>query len=179
MLRSVLVVLFWRAALADDRCVGGWQTGDGDGGYETYIGIYSSREQCIDAVKSRNDGANGATYGSSYCYAEYGQTTVYYTSSWENCLFASDDQSTGSRDLDGDGVRRMPGRLRINERLELRRLVAQYPGGGHGELLLEPFVARFDPARRETGRRLRLFITEDCTARGGLWSDDSTSAPTR
>ena len=77
MLRSVLVVLFWRAAHADDRCVGGWQAGDGYGssGYETHIGNYASREQCIDAVKSRNDGANGATYLGSplyYCYSEYG-----------------------------------------------------------------------------------------------------------
>ena len=28
MMRSVLVVLFWRAAHADERCVGGWQAGD-------------------------------------------------------------------------------------------------------------------------------------------------------
>ena len=68
MLRSVLVVLFCcRAAVvrADDRCVGGWQTGDGYGdssSYDTYVGNYASREQCIDAVKSLNDGANAATY---------------------------------------------------------------------------------------------------------------------
>lgn len=51
--------------LADDKCVGGWLTGDGYGGsgaYEMYAGTYTSREDCIDAVKSRNDGANAATY---------------------------------------------------------------------------------------------------------------------
>ena len=102
MLRAASAVFCWSAAvLADDKCVGGWQTGDGYGGsgaYETYVGTYTSREDCIDAVKSRNDGANAATYtiqasGSYYvglCFAEYFQTAVYYTSYWENCLFESD-----------------------------------------------------------------------------------------
>ena len=92
MLRALLVVLSvgWRAAvLADDRCVGGWQSGDGWGGSERRTGTYSSHEACIAAVKSRNDGADAATYApsSGSCYSEYGQTTVGSSSLYENCLF--------------------------------------------------------------------------------------------
>ena len=118
MLRAVLVVLSgWRATvLADDRCVGGWQTGDGWGGpdaYETYVGTYTSREDCIDAVKSLNDGASSATYclsaysGSSRwwypgdCVAEYFQTGKSSTSRWENCLFASDTETPASSTISG------------------------------------------------------------------------------
>ena len=94
MLRAASALFFWSAAvLADDRCVGGWQTGDGSGGSETYIGGYASREQCIDAVKSRDDGANGATYApsSGSCYSEYGQASVVNLNNyWENCLFEID-----------------------------------------------------------------------------------------
>ena len=106
MLRAVLVVLSgWRAAVfADDRCVGGWQTGSGWGGTQTYVGDYHHRyrDDCIADVMSRNDGANAATfqlargYGYPYnmceCYAEYGQTKVWSPPEWEqpeweNCLF--------------------------------------------------------------------------------------------
>ena len=99
MLRAVLVVLSgsgWRAAvLADDRCVGGWQIGYGVIGYdgtEVWLGTYSSREACIAAVKSRDYGANAASYepSSGSCYSQNGQTSVGYLSNWENCLFASE-----------------------------------------------------------------------------------------
>ena len=104
MLLAVLGVLLCGRAVADDRCVGGWQMGDGDGDGggaavgEAYVGTYTSREACIDAVKSHNGGVwypyTAAKYATSppyYCYAEYGQKWVSYTSQWENCLFASDD----------------------------------------------------------------------------------------
>ena len=195
MLRSVLVVLFWRAAHADDRCVGGWQTGDGYGGgssYETHIGNYASREQCIDAVKSRNDGANAATYTviawSPYivgdCFAEYGQTSVSYTSYWENCLFASDDQSTGSRDLDGDGVAdaAAEGDCCING------YGMSFADSSCGNTLAEvtanccwsPFVARYsiqpDGENQNAFDCVSFISEEDCNALGALWSDDSQIA---
>ena len=194
MLRSVLVVLFWRAAHADDRCVGGWQAGDGYGssGYETHIGNYASREQCIDAVKSRNDGANAATYTinawSPYivgdCFAEYGQTSVSKSSYWENCLFASDDQSTGSRDLDGDGVAdaAAEGNCCING------YGMSFADSSCGNTLAEvtanccwsPFVARYsiqpDGENQNSFDCVSFISKEDCNARGGLWSDDSQMA---
>jgi hypothetical protein len=110
LLRAASVVLLcWRAAVmacegVGCECVGGWQTGSGWGGTQTYVGDYHHRRQedCIADVKSRNDGANAATfqlargYGYPYnmceCYAEYGQTKVYSRPEWEqpeweNCLF--------------------------------------------------------------------------------------------
>ena len=198
MMRSVLVMLFWRAAHADDRCVGGWQTGDGYGGgssYETHIGNYASREQCIDAVKSRNDGANAATYTviawSPYivgdCFAEYGQTSVSYTSYWENCLFASDDQSAGSRDLDGDGVAdaAAEGDCCING------YGIEFAGSSCGNTLAEvtanccwsPFVARYsmqpDHVDQNAFDCVSFISKEDCNARGALWSDASMAGQCR
>jgi hypothetical protein len=104
MLRAVLGVLLCGRAVADDRCIGGWQSGDGYGGaeaYETYVGTYTSRESCSDAVKRRYPGASAASYclsaysGSSRwwnpgdCVAEYFQTATSSTSNWDNCVFAS------------------------------------------------------------------------------------------
>ena len=96
MLRAVLGVLLCGRAVADDRCVGGWQMGDGDGdgigaaAGDRYVGTYTSREACIDAVKNNNGvAAKYATSSPYYCYAEYGQKWVSYTPDWENCLFAN------------------------------------------------------------------------------------------
>ena len=98
-LLASVVLLCWRAASVAAQacqgvgceCVGGWQPGDGWGGTETYLGFYSGREACIEAVKSRNDGADAATYApsNSACYAEYGQTDVSSNGlrDYENCLF--------------------------------------------------------------------------------------------
>ena len=99
---AVTLAICLSVATGDDRCIGGWQTGDGVGAlgsaYETYIGTAASREACIDAVQALSDGPNAATYGveagsdPKACYAEYGQTTVG-TSSWgsdyENCLLTA------------------------------------------------------------------------------------------
>ena len=186
MLRSVLVVLFFWRAVADERCVGGWQAGYGGGwDYQTYVGTYASREQCIDAVESLDDGANAATYGYSSCYAEYGQTTVYYATDWENCPFASDALSTGSRDLDGDGVAdaAAEGDCCING------YGMSFADSSCGNTLAEvaasccwsPFVARYsiqpdgeDQNVNQNAFDCVSFISkEDCNARGALWSDDS------
>ena len=78
---AVTLALCLGVATGDDRCIGGWQTGDGSGPfqsqYETYLGTTDSREACIDAVQALSDGPNAATYatdGTKACYAEYGQT---------------------------------------------------------------------------------------------------------
>ena len=108
---AVTLALCLSVATGDDRCIGGWQTGDGSGPlgqYETYLGTTDSREACIDAVQALSDGPNAATYytdGGGLCVAEYGQTTVDTSSWWidyENCLLTA--IATPSRDLDGDGV---------------------------------------------------------------------------
>ena len=95
---AVTLALCLSVATGDERCIGGWQTGDGEGplgsAYETSLGTADSREACIDAVQALSDGPNAATYstdGYGFCYAEYGQTTVdtscSWCSDWENCLF--------------------------------------------------------------------------------------------
>ena len=111
---AVTLALCLSVATGDDRCIGGWQSGDGVGAdgstysSEKYVGTADSREACIDAVQALSDGPNAATYstvGTKACYAEYGQTTVDTSCSpceWENCLLTA--TATPSRDLDGDGV---------------------------------------------------------------------------
>ena len=97
---AVTLALCLSVATGDDRCIGGWQAGDGTGSFELYIGTTGSRELCIDAVQASDqgggsfDGPNAATYatdGSMECWAEYGQTTLdtscSWCSDWENCLF--------------------------------------------------------------------------------------------
>ena len=96
---AVTLALCLSVATGDERCIGGWQTGNGEGplgsAYEMSLGTADSREACIDAVQALSDGPNAATYstvGTKACYAEYGQTTVG-TSSWgsdyENCLLTA------------------------------------------------------------------------------------------
>ena len=109
---AVTLALCLSVATGDERCIGGWQTGDGEGplgsAYEMSLGTADSREACIDAVQALNTGANAATYstdGNNFCYVEYGQTTLdtsSWSSDWENCLLTA--PATPSRDLDGDGV---------------------------------------------------------------------------
>ena len=90
---AVTLALCLSLATGDDRCIGGWQAGDGTGSFELYIGTTASREACIDAVQALSDGPNAASYstdGYGFCYAEYGQTTLdtsSWSSNWENCLF--------------------------------------------------------------------------------------------
>eukprot|EP00794_Sanderia_malayensis_P014987 gene14987-16533_t len=61
------------------ECLEQWISGNGIGGTETYIGVYSSKEACIlECSKRSKDGvyANGATYTNSSCscYCEFGMT---------------------------------------------------------------------------------------------------------
>ena len=108
---AVTLALCLSVATGDDRCIGGWKTGDGEGplgsAYETSLGTADSREACIDAVQALSDGPNAATYATygqttGYCYAEYGQTTVdtscTWCSVWENCLLTAleSDSALGS-----------------------------------------------------------------------------------
>ena len=105
---AVTLALCLSVATGDDRCIGGWQTGDGQGplgsAYETSLGTAASREACIDAVQALSDGPNAATYstdGNNFCYAEYGQTTLdtsSWSSDWENCLLTAleSDSALGS-----------------------------------------------------------------------------------
>ena len=102
---AVTLALCLSVATGDDRCIGGWQTGNGSGPfqsqYETYLGTTASREACIDAVQALSDGPNAATYstdGYGFCFAEYGQTTVSYSSDYENCLLTAleSDSALGS-----------------------------------------------------------------------------------
>ena len=185
---AVTLALCLSVATGDDRCIGGWQTGDGQGPYqsqyETYIGTTDSREACIDAVQALSDGPNAATYATygqttGYCYAEYGQTTVdtscTWCSVWENCLLTA--PATPSRDLDGDGAEDVAP--------EGSCCIVQYGVGfdtSCGTTLVEvtsnccpsPFVARYHlggSGEETTNYDCVSFISkEDCIAYGQTWS---------
>ena len=187
-MKTVTLALCLSVATGDDRCIGGWQTGDGQGPYqsqyETYIGTTDSREACIDAVQALSDGPNAATYGleagsdPKACYAEYGQTTVEtfsVSSDYENCLLTA--PATPSRDLDGDGVEDVAP--------EGSCCIVQYGVGfdtSCGTTLVEvtsnccpsPFVARYHlggSGEETTNYDCVSFISkEDCIAYGQTWS---------
>eukprot|EP00794_Sanderia_malayensis_P014995 gene14995-16541_t len=60
-------------------CVEQWLVGDGIGGTEANIGVYSSKEACILECSKRSNGvvyANAASYSDSgqACYCEFGMT---------------------------------------------------------------------------------------------------------
>ena len=182
---AVTLALCLSVATGDDRCIGGWQPGDGMGtsSYEKELGPYDSREACIDAVQALNDGPNAATYGveagsdPKACYAEYGQTTVDTSCSpceWENCLLTA--TATPSRDLDGDGVEDVAP--------EGSCCISQYGVGfdtACGSTLAEvtanccpsPFVARYHLTTEESTDSydcVSFISKEDCNSYGQTWS---------
>ena len=183
---AVTLALCLSVATGDDRCIGGWKTGDGQGplgsAYEMSLGTADSREACIDAVQALNTGANAATYstdGTKACYVEYGQTTVdtsSYSSDYENCLLTA--PATPSRDLDGDGAEDVAP--------EGSCCIVQYGVGFDtqcGSTLAEvtasnccptPFIARYHlgaSGENPTNYDCVSFISkEDCIAYGQTWS---------
>mmetsp|Transcript_7471 Transcript_7471/g.20817 ORF Transcript_7471/g.20817 Transcript_7471/m.20817 type:complete len:241 (+) Transcript_7471:242-964(+) len=183
---AVTLALCLSVATGDDRCIGGWKTGDGQGplgsAYEMSLGTADSREACIDAVQALNTGANAATYstdGTKACYVEYGQTTVdtsSYSSDYENCLLTA--PATPSRDLDGDGAEDVAP--------EGSCCIVQYGVGFDtqcGSTLAEvtasnccpsPFVARYHlgfSGEETTHYDCVSFISkEDCITYGQTWS---------
>ena len=61
--------------------------GDGTGGTEDYIGNTTTEDECAQLVQREKPSANGATWGSEYCYAEFGATSNNGNSAWRTCLF--------------------------------------------------------------------------------------------
>ena len=188
---AVTLAICLSVATGDDRCIGGWQSGDGVGAdgstysNEKYVGTADSREACIDAVQALSDGPNAATYstvGTKACYAEYGQTTVDTSCSpceWENCLLTA--TATPSRDLDGDGVEDVAP--------EGSCCIAQYGVGfttnndACGSTLAEvaasgccpsPFVARYSlnagGESTDSYDCVSFISKEDCDSYGMIWS---------
>ena len=64
-----------------------FDTGDGIGGTEEYIGNTATDNQCADLVTAKKPTANGATWGNQKCYAEFGATGKNFARSWRTCLF--------------------------------------------------------------------------------------------
>ena len=186
---AVTLALCLSVATGDDRCIGGWQTGDGQGplgsAYEMSLGTADSREACIDAVQALNTGANAATYstdGTKACYVEYGQTTVdtsSYSSDYENCLLTA--PAPPSRDLDGDGAEDVAS--------EGSCCIVQYGVGfttnndACGSTLAEvaasgccpsPFVARYSlnagGESTDSYDCVSFISKEDCDSYGMIWS---------
>ena len=67
---------------------------DGRGGTETYVTTTDTAQECAQYVMTNEPTANGATWGvgGGRCYAEYGQTGISVSSSWQNCYLTMDNQ---------------------------------------------------------------------------------------
>ena len=61
--------------------------GDGIGGTEKQIGKTDTENECADLVLSKESSANGATWGTGKCFAEFGATEINGAPSWRTCLF--------------------------------------------------------------------------------------------
>ena len=68
----------------------GWESGDGIGGTEVYIGQVTNNDKCIEKCRKRSKNgktANGATVDAlteKKCYCEYGQTGRNSNWKWIN-----------------------------------------------------------------------------------------------
>jgi len=88
--------LWFESAYMDECIGGGWQLGDGIGGWESNIGNASSRRECMDLVLEQCPDANGATLppsGAGACYCEFGMTARTGTD-WQTCLLSLATTST-------------------------------------------------------------------------------------
>ena len=67
-----------------------FETGDGIGGTETFVGDTTTREACVQMVHSQLPEANGVTYSSdgTRCYAEFGMTGNSGAAAWQTCLLS-------------------------------------------------------------------------------------------
>ena len=72
-------------------CLAGWQPGDGTGedNHENRVSSATSRKECIEDVMREYPDANGVTYRSGHCYAEFKQSRVYSNDPYENCWLNS------------------------------------------------------------------------------------------
>ena len=69
------------------------KVGDGYGGFERYIGLYTI-EQCLTEVKKRYPDANGMTVSHPCrsvckCYAEFNMSKWSGSRRWQSCIFKS------------------------------------------------------------------------------------------
>jgi len=77
--------------------------GDGLGGTEKWVGAAASDQACAQLVMDKEPTANGATFGHGYCWAEFGQTSRSYCSSYSNCELEPTEESSSNGRPNGGG----------------------------------------------------------------------------